>query len=65
MTCPTGKRPVGGGARVIGNGAARVSITENYPDADKVHWNARADEVVATALTWQLQAYALGATVAA
>ena len=65
VTCPSGKRPVGGGARVIGNGAAVVSITENFPDSDAVHWNAKANEVVATALTWQLQAYALCATVAA
>jgi len=65
VTCPTGKRPVGGGARVIGNGAAVVSITENFPDSDAVHWNAKANEVVATNQTWQLQAYALCATVAA
>ena len=63
-TCPAGKRPVGGGARVVGNGAAVVSITENFPDSDGVHWNARANEVVATPLTWQLQAYALCAIVA-
>ena len=62
-TCPSGKRPVGGGARVIGNGAASVSITENFPDSDGVHWNAKANEVVATAQTWQLQAYALCAIV--
>lgn len=65
VTCPTGKKPVGGGARVIGNGAAVVSITENFPDSDAVHWNAKANEVVATNQTWQLQAYALCATVAA
>ena len=65
VTCPTGKRPVGGGARVIGNGAAVVSITESFPDSDGVHWNAKANEVVATNQTWQLQAYALCATVAA
>ena len=64
VTCPSGKRPVGGGARVIGNGAGFVSITENFPDSDGVHWNSKANEVVATPLTWQLQAYALCATVA-
>lgn len=64
-SCPSGKRPVGGGARVIGNGANAVSIIENFPDSDNVHWNAKASEVVATAQTWQLQAYALCATVAA
>jgi hypothetical protein len=62
--CPTGKRPVGGGARVIGSGANVVSIIENFPDSDTVHWNAKASEVVATALAWQLQVYALCATVA-
>ncbi len=65
VTCPTGKKVVGGGARVIGNGAGVVSIIENFPDSDGVHWNAKANEVVATALTWQLQAYALCATVSA
>ena len=64
-TCPTGKKVVGGGARVIGNGAGVVSITESFPDSDGVHWNSKANEVVGTALTWQLQAYALCATVAA
>ena len=63
-TCPSGKRPVGGGARVIGDGASRVSITENFPDSDTVHWNAKAYEIVATALNWQLQVYALCSTVA-
>jgi len=63
-TCPSGKRPVGGGARVIGSGAGVVSIIENFPDSDAVHWNAKASEVVATAQSWQLQVYALCATVA-
>ena len=65
VTCPAGKRVVGGGARVIGSGAPVVSITENFPDSDGVHWNAKANEVVATNQSWQLQAYALCATVAA
>jgi hypothetical protein len=64
VACPSGKKPVGGGARVIGNGAGVVSIIENFPDSDAVHWNAKASEVVATAQTWQLQVYALCATVA-
>jgi hypothetical protein len=64
VTCPSGKKPIGGGARVIGTGASVVSITENFPDSDSIHWNAKANEVVATAQSWQLQAYALCATVA-
>jgi hypothetical protein len=64
VTCPTGKRVIGGGARVTGTGANRVSIVENFPDSDGVKWNARAAEVVGTAATWELQAYALCANVA-
>jgi hypothetical protein len=65
VNCPSGKRVVGGGARVTGSGANRVSIIENFPDSDGVKWNARAAEVVGTSATWELQAYALCATVAA
>ena len=63
-TCPSGKRVVGGGARVTGAGAGEVSITESFPDSDGTKWNAVAVEVNATAATWQLTAYALCATVA-
>ena len=64
VTCPSGKRVVGGGARVTGNGSAKVTITENFPDADGDKWNGKANEVVATGGSWQLQVYALCATVA-
>ena len=64
VACPSGKKVIGGGARVIGSGAGVVSIIENFPDSDGVHWNAKANEVVPTALTWQLQTYALCAVVA-
>lgn len=62
-TCPSGKRIVGGGARVTGNGASKVSINENFPDSNGAKWNAKAVEVVATGATWQLQAYGLCARV--
>lgn len=64
VNCPSGKRVIGGGARVTGSGANRVTIVENYPDSDGVKWNARAAEVVGTSATWELQAYALCANVA-
>jgi hypothetical protein len=63
VNCPSGKRVIGGGARVTGGGANRVSIAESFPDSDGSKWNARANEVVATSATWALQAYALCATV--
>jgi hypothetical protein len=62
--CPSGKRVIGGGARVTGSGAARVSIDEAYPDSDGTKFNGVAREVVATAATWALQVYAMCAVVA-
>ena len=64
VTCPSGKRVVGGGARVTGSGAPKVTIIENFPDSDGVKWNGKANEVVATGATWALQVYALCANVA-
>ena len=63
LTCPAGKRVLGGGARVTGEGSNRVSIVESYP-GDANTWNARAAEVVSTTAQWQLHAFALCANVA-
>jgi hypothetical protein len=62
--CPTGKRVIAGGARVLGSGAAKVSINEAFPDSDTTKFNAVAREVDPTALTWALQVYAMCGTVA-
>jgi len=62
--CPSGKRVIAGGARVLGNGAARVSINEAYPDSDGTKFNGVAREAVATGATWSLQVYAMCAVVA-
>jgi hypothetical protein len=62
--CPTGKKVIGGGARVTGAAASRVSINEAFPDSDGTKFNGVAREVVATNLTWALQVYAMCATVA-
>ena len=64
VNCPSPKKAIGGGARVLGSGANRVSIVSSFPDSSGTQWDASASEVVATALTWQLQAYALCADVA-
>jgi hypothetical protein len=60
--CPTGKHVIGGGARVTGAGASKVSINEAFPDSDGTKFNGTAREVVTTALTWALQVYAMCAT---
>jgi hypothetical protein len=62
--CPTGKRVIGGGARVTGAGAGKVSIVESFPDGDGTKFNGTAREVDATVLTWTLQVYAMCANVA-
>ena len=64
VNCPSPKRAIGGGARVLGNGASRVSIVASFPDSSGTQWDASASEVVATVAAWQLQAYALCANVA-
>lgn len=63
VSCPSGKRVIGGGARAAGSGSNRISVVESYPDATEGKWNARAVEVVATTATWELEAYALCANV--
>ena len=62
-TCPSGKRVVGGGARATGSGAPKVTVNESFPDSSGDKWNGNAAEVVATNLTWNLQAFALCAKV--
>jgi hypothetical protein len=63
VSCPSGKRVVGGGARAAGSGSNRISVVESYPDANESKWNARAVEVVTTTAAWELEAYALCAIV--
>jgi hypothetical protein len=63
VSCPSGKRVVGGGARAAGSGSNRITVVESYPDANESKWNARATEVVSTTATWELEAYALCAIV--
>lgn len=57
-TCPAGKKVVGGGVEVGGNGRNRVTVTENQPAGDNA-WDAEAFEVVATAATWKLEVHAI------
>ncbi|MGZ4383442.1 MAG: hypothetical protein ACXVY3_02475 [Gaiellaceae bacterium] len=64
VTCPSGKKVVGGGARVVGAGMVNVAITEAWPDGDGTTFHTRAAEVgTGTAVNWTLQGYALCATV--
>jgi hypothetical protein len=62
LTCPTGKRLLGGGARVNA-GSPNVAIVAAFPDNDNI-WRATAREVVATASTWTLTAFAVCANAA-
>lgn len=57
MACPSGKRLLGGGARLNG-GEAAVAIQASFPDNDNVY-RATGREVVSTALSWSLTVYAV------
>jgi len=60
--CPAGKKALGGGVVVVGDGRDRVIITESMPAGDAA-WQARAVELASTA-TWRLRVYAVCAFVA-
>jgi hypothetical protein len=62
VTCPAGKRVIGGGAELSGAGRARVTVTENKPSGDNA-WEAEAFEAVATNQTWKVVVHAICANV--
>jgi hypothetical protein len=57
LPCPTGKRLVGGGARVNA-GSPNVAIVAAFPDDDNIY-RATAREVVGTGTSWTLTAFAV------
>jgi len=58
MACPSGKRLIGGGARVNPDGKSGVALTQSFPDNDNVY-RAYAREMVSTAANWSLTVYAV------
>jgi len=61
--CPAGKKALGGGVEVSGDGRDRVSVTGSVPAGD-AGWQARAVELLSTSAPWQLHVYAVCAFVA-
>jgi hypothetical protein len=57
VSCPGGKKLVGGGARLYG-AAGSVALDESYP-LDATTWHAYGAEIVATALSWHVSAFAI------
>ena len=57
MPCPTGKRLLGGGAR-LNNAPAAVAIQQSFPDNDNI-FRATGREVVATGANWSLTVFAV------
>lgn len=62
VTCPTGKKVIGGGVELSGAGRARVTVTENKPTGDNA-WEAEAFEAVNTTATWKVVVHAICANV--
>jgi hypothetical protein len=62
LSCPAGKRVVGGGAEVYG-ATANAALDESFP-LDSTRWYARAYEVNATGDSWHVVAYAICAVAA-
>lgn len=57
VNCPTGKRVIGGGARVTGGGANNVRVTEFFASTAS-QWTVRAVESPTTGNSWQLTGFA-------
>jgi hypothetical protein len=57
MACPTGKRLLGGGAR-LNPVLAQVAIQQSYPDNDNIY-RASAREIVGTPVNWSLTVFAV------
>jgi hypothetical protein len=60
MPCPTGKRLLGGGAR-LNNAPPAVALQQSFPDNDNI-FRATGREVVATGANWSLTVFAICAT---
>jgi hypothetical protein len=58
VTCPAGKKVLGGGSRVTGAGAAEVGVVEEYPNAPN-QWTTLAREQDPTGTAWTLTAHAI------
>ena len=57
VSCPAGKRLVGGGGQVYG-GTNDVALDESFP-MDDTKWRVTAYEINATASNWHLVAFAI------
>jgi hypothetical protein len=60
--CPSGKVAIGGGASGFGS-IAGIAVHTSGPSADGSSWTAGAQEVVSSAATWSVGAYAICASV--
>jgi hypothetical protein len=60
--CPSGKVAIGGGASVFGS-VTGIALHGSGPSADGSSWSAGAQEIVNSAATWSVAAYAICANV--
>ena len=62
--CPAGKKAIGGGATILGQGLNLVAITSSSPFSDLSGWGAAANEMNLTGNSWRVEASAVCANVA-
>jgi hypothetical protein len=62
VSCPAGKRPLGGGGYVGGPGYTSVALDRSWPSSE-TGWRVEAHEHTATVSNWNLNAYVICATV--
>ena len=58
LPCPTGKRLIGGGARINGGNNIPVALIQSFPDNDNV-WRVSARETAATNVSWSVTVFAV------
>jgi hypothetical protein len=63
VSCPSGKKALGVGLQISGDGKRYVASNGAYPASDS-SWSGEAEELVGTPENWFIQVYVICATVA-
>lgn len=62
-SCPSGKKVIGGGGEIVGDGKQFVAFNDTHPREDGTGFYTEAAEVIQTPQSWAVKAYAICAAV--